>query len=98
MRNIKALADTQEAELASKEGIASLFENIATQTQSDAVEARQSEPGDEVSWNHIQFIYVRDARLFGPDAFANLASPGVWWRGRISSIDGFHFGYLGTAE
>lgn len=41
----------------------------------------------------IHYIHLRDARVFAPGQ-KPMPEFGSWWRGRVSSVDGFHFGAL----
>lgn len=38
------------------------------------------------------FIHLRDARFFSPSGGPLPSNQGVWWRGRISEVQGFVFG------
>jgi hypothetical protein len=48
--------------------------------------------GDELE--PAKFIHLRDARIFEGSSHPVPSNEGVWWRGRISSVDGFWFGRL----
>lgn len=41
------------------------------------------------------FLHLRDARILRGDGYY-LTNRGVWWRGRIDSIDGFFLGQVGA--
>jgi hypothetical protein len=41
------------------------------------------------------FIHLRNAQVFAPGQ-KPMPENGTWWRGRISQVDGFHFGSLGV--
>jgi hypothetical protein len=40
-----------------------------------------------------RYIHIRGARIFAPGQ-QPIPSEGAWWRGRLASVDGFHFGLL----
>lgn len=44
-----------------------------------------------------QYIHLREARIFTPGQ-QPIPSEGSWWRGRLSSVDGFHFGSLSASK
>lgn len=44
-----------------------------------------------------QYIHLRDAHVFAPGQQA-LPANGIWWRGRLASVDGFHFGTLAASH
>lgn len=44
-----------------------------------------------------QYIHLRCARVFAPGQ-QPIPSEGSWWRGRLASVDGFHFGSLGVNQ
>lgn len=39
------------------------------------------------------YIHLRDAKCFTPGQ-RPMTDEGLWWRGKLSSVDGFHFGKL----
>ena len=43
-----------------------------------------------------QYIHLREAKVFTPGQ-QPIPSEGSWWRGRLISIDGFHFGTLSAS-
>lgn len=40
------------------------------------------------------FIHLRNAKLFGPGGSPIPSNHGVWWRGRLSEVQGFFLGSL----
>jgi hypothetical protein len=42
----------------------------------------------------VTYIHLRDARFFVPGQSAVPANGGVLWRGRLTSVQGFHMGLL----
>ncbi|WP_421851711.1 gas vesicle accessory protein GvpU [Marinomonas sp.] len=44
-----------------------------------------------------QYIHLNKARVFTPGQ-QPIPSEGSWWRGRLSSVDGFHFGSLSALK
>jgi hypothetical protein len=44
-----------------------------------------------------QYIHLREARVFVPGQ-QPIPAEGSWWRGRLSSVGGFHFGSLTVAK
>lgn len=43
------------------------------------------------------FIHLRDARILGPDGRLIPTNGGVWWRGRLTAVDGYSLGVLGQS-
>jgi hypothetical protein len=41
------------------------------------------------------YIHLRDARFFFPSTLPIPSTSGVWWRGRISQVEGVVFGRIG---
>jgi hypothetical protein len=46
-------------------------------------------------FKETEYIHLKDARIFIAGQ-APLPVEGMWWRGKISSVDGFSFGTLET--
>jgi hypothetical protein len=44
-----------------------------------------------------EFIHLRNARIFNGETFTPTQG-GIWWRGRISEIDGWILGMLGRTQ
>lgn len=44
-----------------------------------------------------QFIHLRQAMVFAPGQ-TPIPNGGSWWRGRVASVDAFHFGSLSAAS
>lgn len=44
-----------------------------------------------------QYIHLRGAKIFTPGQ-QPIPAEGAWWRGRLVSVDGFHFGSLAITE
>lgn len=44
-----------------------------------------------------QYIHLRGAKIFTPGQ-QPIPTEGAWWRGRLVSVDGFHFGSLAVTE
>lgn len=44
-----------------------------------------------------QYIHLREGKIFTPGQ-QPIPVEGVWWRGRLASVDGFHFGSLALTE
>lgn len=54
--------------------------------------------GEEVPYKRPpQFIHLREARVFVAGQ-KPIPEEGSWWRGRLSSVDGFHFGSLRASD
>ncbi|MDT9599310.1 gas vesicle accessory protein GvpU [Sphingosinicella rhizophila] len=51
---------------------------------------------DSLPQPNPKYIHLKDARVFG-GATAMPTAHGVWWRGRIAEVDGFHLGALKSA-
>jgi len=73
-----------------------IFRKIATEAyaleDTDAPAKRSSEPRPIP-----KFIHLENARFFGaaPGFAIPTTKRGAYWRGKISSVDGFQLGYLG---
>lgn len=55
---------------------------------------RQEEDEEEDKENSPTFIHLKNATYFGKDGQPITTNSGTWWRGRISSIDGFSINFL----
>lgn len=42
----------------------------------------------------LTYIHLREARIFHPSGAPIPSNRGVWWRGRLSEVEGFCFGQL----
>jgi hypothetical protein len=51
---------------------------------------------DSLPQPNPKYLHLKDARVFG-GATAMPTGAGVWWRGRIAAVDGFHLGALKSA-
>jgi hypothetical protein len=52
--------------------------------------------GDEAIKRVPGFIHLRDARFFHNSGQPMPANRGIWWRGRLSAVDGFSLGAMVT--
>ena len=43
------------------------------------------------------YVHLREARIF-TSGQEPMPQEGAWWRGRLISVDGFHFGLLGVRK
>ena len=57
-------------------------------------EAEKSYVGPIRTW----FVHLRDAKVFHPGGAPLPGNQGIWWRGKISAVDGFFFGGLTSSE
>lgn len=85
------------------EGVAKDFEDSGkgkpgqpiAETFAEAVRAfAEKAYGPERDDRPVSYIHLRDARHFLPGAQGGLPTKGTWWRGKLSSVDGFSFGVL----
>jgi len=53
-----------------------------------------SEPEKEIKRPSPLFIHLRNTRMFHPGGQPIPSNRGVWWRGRLESVDGFILGSL----
>lgn len=67
------------------QSIGKVFGLLSEQLHEDTDEQENEEDKSEP-----QFIHLKDAIIFNSNLPIN--SQGVWWRGKLSSIDGFSFG------
>ena len=49
---------------------------------------------ENLSDKSLKYIHLKNARFYGGNANPIPADQGVWWRGRLSAIDGFNLGGL----
>lgn len=49
------------------------------------------------AWQYPVYIHLKNARFFHPGGPAIPTNKPIWWRGRLSSVDGFSFGVLSAA-
>ncbi|WP_338786975.1 gas vesicle accessory protein GvpU [Metabacillus sp. FJAT-53654] len=80
----KKLTDTTMSKIISKK-FGDLKDAYAKQKQDEA-----DQESDE---NTLTFIHLKDAKYLNTSS-QPIPSSGTWWRGRISSIDGFSFDSL----
>lgn len=69
-------------------------ENVNYLTSPKEIYLKKEDAKDKVP---PQYIHLREARVFVPGQ-QPIPSEGSWWRGRMSSVDGFHFGSLSVAK
>jgi hypothetical protein len=92
------------------EGIAGEFAKTAKGSKADELKASISRLGsgysartgdklydpekrnDPRTWTN--YVHLKDARVIGASEAPIPANRGVWWRGRLSAIDGFFLGEL----
>ncbi|MGM0877893.1 MAG: gas vesicle accessory protein GvpU [Bacillota bacterium] len=55
---------------------------------------RQEQDDKEDKQNSPTFIHLKNATYLNADGQPITSKSGTWWRGRISSIDGFSFNFL----
>ena len=72
--------------------IEDVFDVVAVNTETATVERNRTDNEEPV--REFEFIHLRDAKFFEPGLHAANQGAGVWWRGRVSAIDGFFFGAL----
>lgn len=58
------------------------------------IKQKQEQEEKEDNENTATFIHLKNARYLGADDQPITSKNGTWWRGRISSIDGFSFNSL----
>lgn len=59
----------------------------------------ESDEGDEADVPPLGFIHLMDAKIFHPGQIPiPSGKDGVLWRGRLSSINGFHWGALAVTK
>jgi len=62
-----------------------------------AAAAREETDNGDESLEPVRFIHLMNARTLAPGGSPIPANRGVWWRGRLDSVDGWCFGELSTA-
>ena len=56
---------------------------------------KQEEAEKEEEENSLTFIHLKNATYLNSEGQASSSINNSWWRGRISSLDGFSFDFLG---
>ena len=76
-----------------------LFRKIAAETYALEAGGPPTRAGNEPR-SIPKFIHLENARFFGaaPGFAIPTSEKGPYWRGKISSVDGFQLGYLGDSE
>lgn len=69
-----------------------LFDDLA------AVYKGQDDEQEEATKVVTQYIHLRGAKMYHPGQQPIPANRGIWWRGRLSAIDGFALGKLETSR
>jgi len=86
------------------EGFASDFASAITDSEAaEDVRATFAKNGDIYSSEEgdappPSYIHIKDARFFNTNGDPIPSNRGVWWRGRISQVDGFSLGSLSTLK
>lgn len=76
-----------------------LFESFANGIQrGERKESEVNAEAEGLMWRMPMHIHLKDARFFHPGAEPLPSNSGVWWRGRLSAIDGFSFGDLKSSR
>ncbi len=72
------------------------FDNLIEQCLGDVYPA--SQPGPDVDFEPgellPQFLHLENAHFVTPGGATTPRDRGVWWRGRLSAVDGYTFGVL----
>lgn len=55
-------------------------------------------PKGSIASDQPSYIYLRDAKYFYPNANPIPADSGLFWRGKLSSVDGFSMGSLSAVR
>jgi hypothetical protein len=89
------------------EGMATVWEETGSLGLAEGFRAAAAElpdldpdaehPDEELPDEELpRFIHLREARTFAPSGLGKSipATGGVWWRGHLSSVDGWSFGQL----
>jgi hypothetical protein len=75
------------------------MDNILSTVGASVYPAEENQGGEALHLDtRSLFIHLKNARFVHPNSRALPTNHGVWWRGRISSVDGFAFGVLSNAK
>jgi hypothetical protein len=77
----------QSLEVGNKPGSADVFREIGQSWREDIERLEKSEEGYPIG-----SIHLKNARTFIPGAAGIPTHGGVWWRGRLSSVDAWSLG------
>ena len=83
------------------EGVASDFAGTVSDTEeAEKIRALFAKPGELYSSKENQpspsYVHIKDARFFNTNGNPIPGNRGVWWRGRLSEVDGFSLGSLSS--